>query len=70
MYAKLKALMVEHQMTQQELAILIPLAPSNFNRKVNQVEGLDFSITQGKIIQEIFKEKGSDLSLDEIFFVR
>lgn len=67
MYAKLKALMVEHQMRQKDITPLIPMAPSQFSRKLNRVDGLDFTISQGKSIQKIFRDRGTDLTLDEIF---
>ncbi len=61
MYDKLKGLMKENHITQNELAEILGMTVSTLNFKLNGKS--DFTIREGKKISELF-----DKPIDEIFF--
>ena len=67
MYAQLKTILKKHKIVQNEMSAMISMVPSQFSRKLNRVSGMDFTISQGKSIQEQLKKRGSDFTLEEIF---
>ena len=52
MYSKLKGLMVEKRITQQELAQILKITASALNFKINGRS--DFSVTEAKLVSSFF----------------
>lgn len=62
MYSKLKGLMVEKRITQQELAEILKITGSALNYKINGKS--DFSVTEAKLVSSFFGK-----TIEEIFVV-
>lgn len=62
MYSKLKGLMVEKRITQQELAEILEITGSALNYKINGKS--DFSVTEAKLVSSFFGK-----TIEEIFVV-
>jgi putative transcriptional regulator len=60
MYSKLKGLMVEKRITQQELAQILKITGSALNYKING--RTDFSVTEAKLVSNFFGK-----TIEEIF---
>lgn len=60
MYSKLKGLMVEKRVTQQELAQILKITASALNYKING--RTDFSVTEAKLVSSFFGK-----TIEEIF---
>ncbi len=62
MYSKLKGLMVEKRITQQELAQILKITASALNFKINGRS--DFSVTEAKLVSSFFGK-----TIEEIFII-
>jgi putative transcriptional regulator len=62
MYSKLKGLMVEKRITQQELAQILKITASALNFKINGRS--DFSVTEAKLVSSFFGK-----TIEEIFVI-
>ena len=62
MYSKLKGLMVEKRITQQELAQVLKITASALNFKINGRS--DFSVTEAKLVSSFFWK-----TIEEIFII-
>ena len=62
MYSKLKGLMVEKRITQQELAQVLKITASALNFKINGRS--DFSVTEAKLVSSFFGK-----TIEEIFII-
>ena len=62
MYSKLKGLMVEKRITQQELAEILKITGSALNYKINGKS--DFSVTEAKLVSSFLGK-----TIEEIFVV-
>lgn len=62
MYSKLKGLMVEKRITQQELAQILKITTSALNFKINGRS--DFSVTEAKVVSSLFGK-----TIEEIFII-
>jgi len=62
MYSKLKGLMVEKRITQQELAQVLKITASALNFKINGRS--DFSVTEAKLVSNFFGK-----TIEEIFII-
>lgn len=62
MYSKLKGLMVEKRITQQELAQILKITTSALNFKINGRS--DFSVTEAKLVSSFFGK-----TVEEIFVI-
>lgn len=62
MYSKLKGLMVEKRITQQELAQILKITASALNFKINGRS--DFSVTEAKMVSNFFGK-----TIEEIFII-
>lgn len=61
MYSKLKGLMTEKNITQQELAEILEMSITTLNFKINGKS--DFSIKEAKKVSKLF-----DKTIEEIFY--
>lgn len=65
MYNKLKGIMVERRITQQELAEILEISVSTLNFKINGKS--DFTIIEAKKIAKFLKKRAEDIFFyDEI----
>lgn len=62
MYSKLKGLMVEKRITQQELVQILKITASALNFKINGRS--DFSVTEAKLVSSFFGK-----TIEEIFII-
>lgn len=62
MYSKLKGLMAEKRITQQELAEILKITGSALNYKINGKS--DFSVTEAKLVSNFFGK-----AVEEIFVI-
>jgi putative transcriptional regulator len=62
MYSKLKGILVEKNITQQELAQILQISVSALNFKINGKS--DFSVTEAKRVSNILEK-----TIEEIFIV-
>ncbi len=62
MYSKLKGLMAEKNMTQQELAQILQISISTLNFKINGRS--DFSVKEAKKVSNFFGK-----TIEEIFYI-
>ena len=62
MYSKLKGILVEKNITQQELAQILKISVSALNFKINGKS--DFSVTEAKRVSNILEK-----TIEEIFIV-
>ena len=62
MYSKLKGLMVEKRITQQELALILKITASALNFKINGRS--DFSVTEAKLVSSFFGK-----TIEELFVI-
>jgi len=62
MYSKLKGIMVEKRITQQELAEKLKITGSALNYKINGKS--DFSVTEAKFISNFFGK-----TIEELFII-
>ncbi|GEP63123.1 transcriptional regulator [Clostridium beijerinckii] len=62
MYSKLKGLMVEKDITQQELAKILEISVSTLNFKINGRS--DFSVKEAKLVSSFFGK-----TVEEIFII-
>lgn len=62
MYSRLKGLLVEKRITQQELAQMLNITASALNFKINGRS--DFSVTEAKLVSSFFGK-----TIEEIFVI-
>ena len=62
MYSKLKGLMVEKRITQQELAEKLKITGSALNYKINGKS--DFTVTEAKLVSSFFGK-----TIEELFII-
>ena len=62
MYSKLKGLLVEENLTQQELAQILKISVSTLNFKINGKS--DFSVTEAKMVSNFLGK-----TIEEIFII-
>ena len=62
MYSKLKGLLVEKNVTQQELAQILKISVSTLNFKINGKS--DFSVTEAKMVSNFLGK-----TIEEIFII-
>ncbi|EHI98102.1 helix-turn-helix domain protein [Clostridium sp. DL-VIII] len=62
MYSKLKGLMAEKRITQQELAEILKITGSALNYKINGKS--DFSVTEAKLVSSFFGKP-----VEEVFVI-
>jgi transcriptional regulator with XRE-family HTH domain len=54
-FLKVKARMVEKEITQEEMAKHLGISPSTFNHKINATDGAEFKLTEIKAIASILE---------------